>query len=153
MAYSTIHPTCQTVLPNGALCGTPAHVVKNVNGRSDYRRPNGFWICSAHYKKITRSSTGHYSNHKKIFCENIDGRLGPGTTCTSNIVHDSQLTVDHIDGCHTNDDPGNLQTLCHNCHVLKTRQDTLARGKNGNTGYRPVVVRPSIFPPGMFEDT
>jgi 5-methylcytosine-specific restriction endonuclease McrA len=28
--------------------------------------------------------------------------------------------VDHIDGNHSNNDPANLQTLCKNCHSLKT---------------------------------
>ena len=32
-----------------------------------------------------------------------------------------QLDVDHIDGNHTNDDLNNLQTLCANCHRLKTK--------------------------------
>lgn len=31
-----------------------------------------------------------------------------------------QLDVDHIDGDKTNNDPSNYQTLCANCHRLKT---------------------------------
>lgn len=31
-----------------------------------------------------------------------------------------QLDVDHIDGNQKNNDPSNLQTLCANCHRLKT---------------------------------
>jgi 5-methylcytosine-specific restriction protein A len=31
-----------------------------------------------------------------------------------------QLDIDHIDGNHSNEDPGNLQTLCANCHRFKT---------------------------------
>lgn len=34
------------------------------------------------------------------------------------VVH--QLEVDHIDGNHTNNSIDNLQTLCANCHRLKT---------------------------------
>lgn len=34
--------------------------------------------------------------------------------------HTSQLDVDHIDGNNQNNDPKNLQTLCANCHRLKT---------------------------------
>lgn len=35
-------------------------------------------------------------------------------------VHGCQLDVDHIDGNHKNNDICNLQTLCANCHRLKT---------------------------------
>lgn len=34
--------------------------------------------------------------------------------------HTCQLDVDHIDGNHSNNDLANLQTLCANCHRLKT---------------------------------
>jgi len=34
--------------------------------------------------------------------------------------HVCQLDVDHIDEDHENNDPANLQTLCANCHRLKT---------------------------------
>lgn len=33
-----------------------------------------------------------------------------------------QLDVDHIDGNSRNHKPDNLQTLCANCHRLKTKQ-------------------------------
>ncbi len=32
-----------------------------------------------------------------------------------------QLDVDHIDEDHDNNDSNNLQTLCSNCHRLKTK--------------------------------
>jgi hypothetical protein len=35
-------------------------------------------------------------------------------------VHACQLDVDHIDGNNTNNSKENLQTLCANCHRLKT---------------------------------
>jgi len=35
--------------------------------------------------------------------------------------HPCQLDVDHIDGNHSNNDQSNLQTLCANCHRLKTQ--------------------------------
>jgi 5-methylcytosine-specific restriction endonuclease McrA len=35
-------------------------------------------------------------------------------------IHKCQLDVDHIDGNHNNNNPSNLQTLCANCHRLKT---------------------------------
>lgn len=36
-----------------------------------------------------------------------------------------QLDVDHIDGNHNNNSIDNLQTLCANCHRLKTKMDSL----------------------------
>ena len=35
--------------------------------------------------------------------------------------HICQLDVDHKDGNHSNNEEANLQTLCANCHRLKTR--------------------------------
>lgn len=51
-----------------------------------------------------------YRTHKGLICEE----------CGFVPVHPCQLDVDHLDGDHTNDDPSNLQTLCANCHRLKT---------------------------------
>lgn len=55
----------------------------------------------------------YYKLHKKGHCE----RCGfiPEDLC--------QLDVDHIDGHKENSDPSNLQTLCANCHRLKTKQN------------------------------
>ncbi len=53
--------------------------------------------------------------HKKDFCES--------PTCQWQGVFEScQLDVDHIDGDKTNNDPSNYQTLCSNCHRLKTKE-------------------------------
>lgn len=35
-------------------------------------------------------------------------------------VHRGQLDIDHIDGNSKNNDPSNHQTICSNCHRLKT---------------------------------
>lgn len=35
-------------------------------------------------------------------------------------IHRVQLDVDHIDGNHQNSEQTNLQTICANCHRLKT---------------------------------
>lgn len=65
-----------------------------------------------------KNSMHPYRKHRKEYCENVDGRLGH--KCTSTIVWNGQLQVDHIDGNHNNNKPENLQTLCANCHTLKT---------------------------------
>lgn len=51
-----------------------------------------------------------YRKHVKESCE----------FCGFVPVHICQLDVDHIDGNHLNNDVENLQTLCANCHRLKT---------------------------------
>jgi len=51
-----------------------------------------------------------YKKHKKDICN----------TCGFIPKHFSQLDVDHIDGNHLNNNIENLQTLCANCHRLKT---------------------------------
>jgi len=50
-------------------------------------------------------------------CENKDGRLG--VPCPGH--HPGSLTIDHIDGNRHNNDQDNLQVLCQNCHILKTK--------------------------------
>ncbi len=51
-----------------------------------------------------------YHAYRKDYCEQCDFKP----------VHISQLDVDHIDGDRFNNDQSNLQTLCANCHRLKT---------------------------------
>jgi hypothetical protein len=53
-----------------------------------------------------------YKYDKKSYCE--------ANGCTSTIVHGVQLEIDHIDGNKRNNNLDNLQTLCCNCHRLKT---------------------------------
>ena len=50
------------------------------------------------------------NKHKKDHCE----------MCPFVPKHECQLDVDHIDGNKYNNDPSNFQTLCANCHRLKT---------------------------------
>ncbi len=47
-------------------------------------------------------------------------------------IHPCQLDVDHRDGDKANDAPANLQTLCANCHRLKT----FLNGDNTNVRFR-----------------
>jgi hypothetical protein len=49
---------------------------------------------------------------KENFCSN----------CKFIAEHSCQLDVDHIDGDKNNNDKSNIQTLCANCHRLKTHQ-------------------------------
>ena len=74
------------------------------------KKLNGRYKCKAVYKKSQRKLLYPYSVHKKDHCQH----------CNFKPVHTSQLDVDHIDGNRWNNDPFNLQTLCANCHRLKT---------------------------------
>jgi 5-methylcytosine-specific restriction endonuclease McrA len=66
--------------------------------------------CYAVYRRNVIKSRYPYAVHKKDYCQH----------CNFKPVHISQLDVDHIDGDRYNNDPSNLQTLCANCHRLKT---------------------------------
>lgn len=86
------------------------------------RKPNGtfYSLCSACNKKLYTKAkfkpkrivlhTYKYRDHKKTYCEH----------CGFIALHRCQLDVDHIDGNHKNNSLDNLQTLCANCHRLKT---------------------------------
>ena len=73
-------------------------------------------FCSRKCKEDNRRYP--YKKYKKDSCEK----------CGFIAEHRAQLDVDHIDGNHQNNDPSNLQTLCANCHRLKTvlNEDHLA---------------------------
>ena len=70
------------------------------------------------YNKGGRNRPG-VKPHKKTFCENNDGRLG--FKCDATIINECQLEMDHIDGDRFNNVPENVQTLCRNCHAIKTK--------------------------------
>jgi hypothetical protein len=89
------------------------------NPRDNAGNGNYHILCSSHHKAKYRMADWDYKIYRKDYCENIDGRIG--YKCTSTIVMDAQLTVDHIDGDNENNQLNNLQTLCFNCHAVKTR--------------------------------
>ena len=64
------------------------------------------------------NSTHPYRKYRKTYCENIHSILG--FKCTTTILLEAQLEVDHIDGNPSNNDENNLQTLCGCCHKYKT---------------------------------
>jgi hypothetical protein len=84
------------------------------NGKSKLGFPIYKKICdSCHKAKYNQKKKGRqmgYTLHKKAVCE----------LCGFIPVNRCQLDVDHIDGDRTNSEPNNLQTLCANCHRLKT---------------------------------
>ena len=91
MPRTGIRPTCQ--------CGQPV--------RSKGRNPSGIRLWD---RKCAVCRWGTYTRYKKDYCE----------LCGFVALHRIQLDVDHIDGNHNNNEVSNLQTLCANCHRLKT---------------------------------
>ena len=81
--------------------------------------------CTERDRPMRPSDPKYYTKFKKNNCE----RCGfvPEHTC--------QLDVDHVDGNKANTDPSNYQTLCANCHRLKTRLSREA----SNLKYRDAV--------------
>jgi 5-methylcytosine-specific restriction endonuclease McrA len=82
-------------------CKQNAHGIRNRKERS-----------LSFFKEYKDVPTGKikYRRHKGSYCEK----------CGFIPEHKCQLDVDHIDGNHNNNNPENLQTLCANCHRLKT---------------------------------
>ncbi len=91
---------------NCSVCGFVRIKLRNSkskNLKNKYR-------CNTIYKlKLNRTRYPHRA-HKKDYCE----------LCGFKAEHRVQLDVDHIDGNNKNNDPVNFQTLCANCHRLKT---------------------------------
>lgn len=78
---------------------------KNEDGTVKYWRK----YCTMCHKNRGQKQY-RYRLQKKTYCEK----------CGFIAVHPTQLDVDHIDGNHSNENLNNLQTICANCHRLKT---------------------------------
>lgn len=84
-----------------SVCG-PARI-KSRGSKLDKKGQKNYRCKNVMYKRL-------YRKHKKDRCE----------SCGFIPVNLVQLDVDHIDGNNKNNNPSNLQTLCANCHRLKT---------------------------------
>jgi hypothetical protein len=84
-------------------CGnTSKKLKKSKLGFMRYRK-----YCNKHYAQ-------HYAKKYRLFKKDICEK------CAFVASHPCQLDVDHIDGNRNNNAIFNLQTLCANCHRLKT---------------------------------
>lgn len=80
----------------------------------------GKWRCITVHRTKNDRRLYPYKIYKKEKCER----------CGFVPEHSSQLDVDHIDGDNSNNQPSNLQTLCSNCHRIKTYTNKDWENKN-----------------------
>lgn len=91
----------------------PRCIKENCNNlaKKNGHRVNGDWkfykLCSPHRKALDYAQQGR---KKKGYCEK----------CGFKAERPCQLDIDHINGDNKNNNTMNLQTLCSNCHRLKT---------------------------------
>jgi len=97
----------EQLLGDCSVCGSA--VPLKINYR-DSTTGKQWYRCKLKYEVTKRSIETPWLFHKKDTCEQ----------CGFIPEHDCQLTVDHIDGNKYNNEISNYQTLCHNCHALKT---------------------------------
>lgn len=76
--------------------------------QSEFEFKSNKKYCSRNCKQKARRKP--YLLQRKIQCDN----------CGFVAEHICQMDIDHIDGVHTNNSENNLQTLCANCHRLKS---------------------------------
>ena len=85
----------------------------------------------------TNKCTSQGGGKLKLFCKSCLSKpwsryKGKECECCGfKPVHPCQLDVDHIDGNKSNNDPANYQTLCANCHRLKTHLNSDYMSKDG----------------------
>ena len=86
-------------------------------------------FCNPTCRKLYgKKHLGHSKGNRKLINRRQHIRKNPyiehkkGVCCSCGFIpeHACQLDVDHIDGNHENNNISNLQTLCANCHRLKT---------------------------------
>lgn len=85
---------------------------------AEKRKAGGYYdACFTHRRGYSRSTNS--DGQPRIIA--IQSRKDYCEQCGFVAAHPCQLDVDHIDGNAANNDPSNLQTLCANCHRLKTQ--------------------------------
>lgn len=103
-------------------------------GRHVYKKPEPVTIQGTCVKCLTRPQKSNGGGKYKALCRKCTAAMYGKTSyrslkldncelCGFEPEHPCQLDVDHIDGDHSNNDPANLQTLCANCHRLKTQKN------------------------------
>jgi hypothetical protein len=109
-SHSLTNINADDLVGDCAVCGTSVRIRKShkskTTGAQFYRCYHKYYVTKTHIER-----PWHF--HKKDYCE----------TCGFKAEHECQLTIDHIDGNRYNNEISNWQTLCHNCHALKSLQN------------------------------
>ena len=117
------HPGSITAWVNRPKCqidgcqNTAMYMYQYDDGTWKWRVRHGKIICSTHHERTWHPSR----KHRKDYCENISGFLG--FRCTTNLMWDGMLDVDHKNGNPSDNRKINLQTLCKCCHAYKTHKN------------------------------
>jgi hypothetical protein len=110
MHHKLINVKSEALLADCSMCGPEVPVRPSGNLKPD---GSPYWRCKHAFKASQKAVERPWVFHKGDVCE----------WCSFVPEHSVQLGVDHIDGNKKNNDPSNFQTLCHNCHALKTHQN------------------------------
>jgi cytochrome c553 len=110
--------------------GRPDCVNCSLPARYHSKTPDGsvkYWrnLCTMCHKNQGQEQY-RYRLNKKSYCE----------LCGFKAKHRVQLDVDHKDGNHSNNSEDNLQTICANCHRLKT----VLSGDHNGVKYIPAIT-------------
>lgn len=87
---------------------------------TNLQRNKGNGKYSAECQKCHYLRIGRHTNSKMRKTHKLKQSTLVCAVCGFIAQHECQIDLDHIDGNHQNNDPSNLQTLCANCHRLKT---------------------------------
>lgn len=96
------------------MTDSPRWACGNLCKKNGVNRLTGLTLYNTYCRSCAKTRHGtkdiRLKRHKKSVC----------SICGFVPVHHCQLDVDHIDGNSSNTSIDNLQTLCANCHRLKT---------------------------------
>lgn len=108
-----VRPVCEEC----STCITARHCNMKRHGKVTYGK-----LCTGclHFKNHGKRHPFH--KHQKYSRPWVEFKKSSCESCKFVPEHSCQLDVDHIDGDKKNNSRENLQTLCANCHRLKTYQ-------------------------------
>lgn len=86
----------------------------NVCKRNGVSKVTGKPLFNTYCRSCSKARHGK----KERFSKSVKGKVCE--SCGFKPLHPCQLDLDHIDGDRSNNTPSNHQTLCANCHRLKT---------------------------------